>query len=96
MDGGEQRVEVVERPEGRVDVLVVAHVVAGVVLRRGIDRREPEHVDAEPGQVVEPPRDAGQVADPIAVRVGEAARIDLVDDRALPPGLAGAGHHGRA
>ena len=47
VDPGEQLVEVRERPEHRVDVAVVADVVAVVVLRRRVDRREPEHVDAE-------------------------------------------------
>ena len=79
----EQLVEVRERPEHRVDVLVVADVVAGVVLRRRVDRREPEHVDAELGEVVEVADDPAQVADPVAVGVREAARIDLVDDRLL-------------
>ena len=50
----EQRVEVRERPEHRVDVLVVGDVVAVVVLRRGVDRRQPDHVDAELREVVEP------------------------------------------
>ena len=39
---GEQRVEVRQRPERRVDVLVVGDVVAVVVLRRGVDGREPD------------------------------------------------------
>ena len=30
--------------------------------------------------------DAGEVADPVAVRVGEAPDVDLVDDRVAPPG----------
>ena len=50
---GDQLVEVVERAEQRVDVLVVADVVAVVVLRRAVDRREPDDVDAELVQVVE-------------------------------------------
>jgi hypothetical protein len=83
--GREQRVEVGQRAERRVDVLVVADVVARVVLRRRVDGREPDDVHAELGQVVEPPGDPRQVADPVAVRVREAARVDLVDDRALPP-----------
>src|SRR5439155_14892520 len=53
--------------------------------RRGEDRREPERVDAEPVQVVEPAGDAAQVADAVAVAVLERARVDLVDDPALPP-----------
>jgi hypothetical protein len=85
VDRGQQRVEVGQRAERRLDVLVVADVVAGVVLRRPVDRGQPDDVDAQLGQVVEPAGDAGQVADPVTVRVGEAARVDLVDDCALPP-----------
>ena len=44
-------------------------------------------VDAEPGEIVEPLANALQVADAVAVRVLEGARIDLVDDAVLPPGL---------
>ena len=35
--------------------------------------------------MVEPPPDALEIADPVAVAVLERARIDLVDDGALPP-----------
>ena len=44
-------VEVGERAEERVDVAVVGDVVAGVALRRGVERREPDRVDAELLQV---------------------------------------------
>jgi hypothetical protein len=85
--GRQQPVEVGQRAEARVDVLVVADVVAAVVPRRPVDRRQPDHVDAELDQVVQLRLDPGQVADAVPVRVGEAARIDLVDDGALPPRL---------
>jgi hypothetical protein len=75
-----QPVELGEVAEDRVDVRVVGHVVAEVGHRRGIDRRQPERVDAEPGQVVEPRADAGEVADAVPVRILERARVDLVDD----------------
>ena len=45
--GRQQPVEVGQRAEGRVDVLVVADVVAAVVPRRRVDRGQPDHVDAE-------------------------------------------------
>ena len=38
--------------------------------------------------MVEVAPDAFEVTDPVAVAVTEAARIDLVDDRVLPPGNA--------
>ena len=88
----DQLVELLERAEQRVDALVVADVVAVVGLRRGVDRREPQDVDAEVAQVVQPLQDAAQVADAVAVGVLERARIDLVDDGAGPPGGVGGGH----
>ena len=43
----EQRVEIGERAEQRIDVAVVGDVVAEIGHRRGIDRRDPDRVDAE-------------------------------------------------
>ena len=81
----DELVEVVHRPEDGIDRGVVRDVVAEVGERRGVDRREPERVHAEIDEVVETLRDPAQVADPVAVRVLERARVDLVDDRVLPP-----------
>ena len=88
--GGDQRVGVGERAEHRLDVGVVGDVVAEVLHRRAVDRRQPGGVDAEPGQVVEARGDPAQVADPVAVGVGERARIDVVDDAPAPPAHASA------
>ena len=93
---GDELVEVLERAEHRVDVVVVADVVAVVVHRRAVDRAQPHHVDAEALEVVEPAQDAAQVTDAVAVRVGEAPGIDLVDDGGLPPvGGRGRSRRGR-
>ena len=88
---GQEVVEVVERPEEGIDGTEVADVVAEVGHRRPVDRGEPQGVDAEPRQVVEPVADALEVAHAVAVGVGEAPRVDLVHDSGLPPGL---GHGG--
>ncbi len=45
--GAHQPVELGEVAEDRVDVAVVGHVVAVVVLRRGVERAEPDPVHAE-------------------------------------------------
>ena len=81
----DEPVEVVERAEDRVDLPVLADVVAEVLHRRLEERGDPDRIDAEAGDVVEPCDDAWQVADAIAIAVGEAARIDLVDHGAAPP-----------
>ena len=87
---GEQSVELREVPEGGVDVAVVSDVVAEVRHGRAIERREPDRVDAERSgsavvQVIEACRDPCEVADPIAVRVLEGARVDLIEDALAPP-----------
>ena len=82
---GDQLLGLLERPERRVDRAVVGDVVAAVGERRRVPRLEPERVDAEVAQVGQPLADAGEVADPVAVRVGEAPDVDLVDDGVAPP-----------
>src|SRR5712671_6441100 len=71
--------------EGRVDRAIVGDVVAPVLHRRRVPRGEPHGVDAEVTQVRELRADPGQVADPVAVRVGKAPDVDLIDDRVAPP-----------
>ena len=44
----------------------------------------PDDIDPEPLQIVESLDDAGQITEAIAVRVGETARIGLVDDGGPP------------
>ena len=87
---GHDTVEPPERSEDGIDAHVVGHVVADVEAGRGVDRREPQGVDAERArrpvvEMVEVGDDARQVAHAVPVAVGEAARVDLVDDTAPPP-----------
>jgi hypothetical protein len=74
-----------KRAEDRIDVRVVAYVIAEVRHRRRVEGREPEGVDAQIHEMVEAGGDSGQVAHPVPVRVGEGARIDLVDHAGAPP-----------
>src|SRR6202021_3574006 len=76
---------------GRVDGPVVGDVVARVGPRRRVPRAVPDRVDAEGGQVRQPRPDPGQVADPVAVAVGEALDVELVDRGIAPPGQRGHG-----
>ena len=96
-----QGVRVVDQPAGvlqgaeqRLDVGVVGDVVAAVLHRRRVPRGEPEAVHAQVAQVGQPGAYAGQVADPVAVAVGEAAQVDLVHHRIAPPGSSRLGHAG--
>jgi hypothetical protein len=69
-----------------MDVEVVGHVVAVVVLRRRVARVQPDGVDAEIGEVIEPLDHAAQVTDAVTVGIGERPHVQLVHDRVVPPG----------
>src|SRR5689334_9417155 len=69
-------------------VVVVGDVVAAVAARGGMDRIQPQAVDAEPGQVVQPAGQPGEVTGTVAVGVLERLRVQAVDDRLLVPALS--------
>ena len=96
MGAGDQRVEIGERAEDRIDIAIIRHVIAEVAHRALEEGREPDGVDAERGDIGKMGGDAGQIADAVAIGVGEAARIDLVDGGAAPPGSQCVGHCGLA
>ena len=71
--------------EERVDVARVGDVVAVVGHRRHHHRVQPDRVDAQRLEVVQPGGDAVEVTDAVAVAVAERARIHLVEHRVRPP-----------
>ena len=81
----DQMVEVGHGPEQRVHGAVVADVVSAVGQRGRVEGGQPDGVHAEVGQVPQAGPQSRQVAHAVTVRVGEAARVHLVDDRVLPP-----------
>ena len=85
MDGVEELLEVLERAVRGMDREEVGDVVPVVAQRRGVHRQDPETVDAELGQVVEPLGQSGEVADAVAVAVHERLDVDLVEDGVLVP-----------
>src|ERR1051325_2215 len=84
-----QEIEVVQSAEQRMNPDVIRHIVAEVLHRRRIDRREPNRIDAEPAQIIEPCDQATQIAHAVAIAVHERAWVDLVDNAALPPQIGG-------
>ena len=81
--------QVAQRPVLLGDPVEVGDVVAVVAFGRGVDRHQPQAGDAEPGEVVDALRQAVEVADAVAVAVEERGGVDAVDDRVLPPQVAG-------
>ena len=63
----DERVEIVERPEDRIDAVIIGNVVSEIVHWRGIEGRQPDCIDTQRGDIIEPRGDAGQIADPVAV-----------------------------
>ena len=67
-----------------IDIDIVGDVIAEVGHRRGVDRRDPDGIDAEPTQVVDAIENALQVTNAIAASILKRARIDVI---LPPPGL---------
>jgi hypothetical protein len=76
-----------------VDRPVVDDVVTAVRAAGGVVRVDPQRIDPEPGEVRQAGTDACQIADAVAVAVGEGAQVDLVDHCGPPPGRRGFGCH---
>ncbi len=82
---GNQQIEIGKRSEFRRDIAIVRNVVTVVIHRRFEDRGEPYDVDAERRDIIQFRDNARNIADAVTVQIAEAARIDLVDGRAMPP-----------
>jgi hypothetical protein len=88
--GGPHRIgQIAVRSQPRVDAVEVGDVVAVVALSRRHEGHQPHAVDSQPGEVVEPVDQARQVPAAITVRVEEGLDVQAVDDRVLPPDVAG-------
>jgi hypothetical protein len=83
--GRDETVGVGERAEERIDVAIVADVVTEIGHRRRVDRRKPNGVDPKFAEVGEVRDDARQIADAVAIRIGERSGIDLIHDAIAPP-----------
>ena len=83
--GGEEAPELAQVAVVGVDRAVVGDVVAVVAQRRRVERQQPDRRDAEVGEVVEALGEPVEVADAVAVGVGEGPDVELVDDRVAVP-----------
>ena len=81
--------EVARRAEPAVDAVEVGDVVAVVALFTRVERHQPQAAHAQPREVVEPVGQALEVAAAVAVRVQERLDVEAVDNRVLPPHIAG-------
>src|SRR5215813_15460896 len=81
--------EVADGAEVGQDRREVRDVIPAVAEWRVVDRQQPDAIDPEPLQVVEPGDQAPQIAGAVPVGVVETADEDLIEDRMLvPPRIA--------
>ncbi len=83
--------EIPERAEPGIDPVEVRDVVAIVAVRRWIDRHEPQAGDAELSEVVDALRETVEVAGSVTAPIEVRLVVEAVDDRGLPPEIAGVG-----
>ena len=81
----DEALQVRQRAVVGMHAAIVGDVVAVVAPRRGIERQQPDRVDAELGDVVELGDQPGEIADAVVVGVEERLDVQLVDDRVLVP-----------
>jgi hypothetical protein len=80
-----QMLEVLERSIHRIDIFVIRDVIPKVDLRRGIAGCNPNGINSQILQIVEVGVDTLEISDAIIVAIGKASRVDLIEDRMLPP-----------
>jgi len=87
----DEPMEGVEVPEFRMDVGEVRDVISAIPKGRRIDRGHPDGIDPEPTQVAEPFGETTEITNSIAIGIAVAAGDELIDDRAIPPGMLSRG-----
>jgi hypothetical protein len=80
-----EAVETFERAEDWINPTVISDIITEVTHWRGIDRRNPDRIDAEPDKIIEPLPDTIKIAYAITVRVLKGPGVDLIDCPDLPP-----------
>src|SRR3984893_16520056 len=77
--------ETFERAKDRINPTVISDIITEVMHWQGIDRRNPDRIDAEPDKIIEALQDTIKIAYAITVRVLKGPRVDLIDCPDLPP-----------
>ena len=85
MRRGQERTEIIEGAEVRINIVVIGDVVTVVAHWRWIKRQKPEGSDAEFLEVIEFLDQPAKIADAVAVAVVKRLDVELVDDGVLVP-----------
>ncbi len=77
--------KIVECPVLGMNVLVVGDVVAVILEGRGVERHQPDGIDAEVADIPELRCETLKIADTVIVRIQERPDVELIDDGVLVP-----------
>src|SRR5260370_3283043 len=83
----DQAIEIRERAVERIDGGVIRNVIAEIHQGRRVHRADPDRVDGQVAKIIQLRGNSVDVANAVTIRILEAARIDLVNDSVLPPGI---------
>ncbi|MMZ59649.1 hypothetical protein D1872_216990 [compost metagenome] len=89
MQPGKQLLPIRHRAEFAHNALVVADIVSVIVVRRFVNRTQPNHIDPQQLEVIQLGDNPAQIPDPIPIAVHKTAGIDLIHNAFFPPFL----HH---
>src|SRR6266566_9755095 len=74
-----QGVQVRQGSKERMDIGVIANIIAEIGHGRGVDGRKPDGINTEPLQVVQLAADTRQIPYPIAIAIEKTARVNLIN-----------------
>ena len=77
--------EIAERAVARIDAVIIRDVVAVVLAGRRLERHQPDRGDAQPLQIIQPPQQALEIADAVAVGVHIGADGKAIEHAVLVP-----------
>src|SRR5690554_160312 len=80
-----QLVQIGQGAEDGVDISIVGYIVAKILHGRGKERRQPDGVYIQAGDVVEFGGYARQIANTVAIGIVKTAWVNLIDYGATPP-----------
>ena len=80
---GKQLVKVLHRAKFGLNGGVIGNVVAVIIVGTDINGREPNHIDAKLGKMIEFLNNAANIPHPIAGGILEGSRINLINDCVL-------------
>src|SRR5437870_3476554 len=85
MCGVQERAEIIERPEIRIDVAIIGDVVAVIAQRGRIEWQQPDGSDSQLLEIIQLFDQTAEVAHPVAVAIAKSLDVQLVDDGVLVP-----------